>query len=123
MSDAIAVANRWIAAYNACDFDALRSLMTEDFHLEHHNRNSVFRDPAALLEVIKGFAAVAPGRRYHSIRRQLTDGRTVVTELTWEATPNVDVPGFGKRGETTRLDLACIWTVRDGRLCEYHDYG
>ena len=28
-----------------------------------------------------------------------------------------------KKGETIRLELACIWTVRNGQIAEYHDYG
>lgn len=123
MSDAIAVANRWIAAYNAKDLDTLRNLMTDDLYMEHHNRNAVFKSPQAALEVMQAFAGIAPDRRMHSIRKQISDGRTVVTELTWEATPNIDLPGFGEKNKTIRLELACVWTVRDGRICEYHDYG
>jgi ketosteroid isomerase-like protein len=34
------------------------------------------------------------------------------------------VPPFeAKAGDRVELDLACIWTVRDGKLVEYHDYG
>jgi steroid delta-isomerase-like uncharacterized protein len=123
MTDPISIANRWIAAYNAKDLVTLRSLMTDDIHVEHHNRNAIIDGAETLISVMKQFGELAPDRRFHSIRKQTTDGRTVVTELTWELIPTVDLPGFGKKGETLRLDLACIWTLRDGRVFDYHDYG
>jgi hypothetical protein len=86
-TDPIDVANRWIAAYNAKDFETLRSLMTDDIHVEHHNRGFVLNGPDAVLEVITRFAGMVPDRRLHSARRQFSDGQRVVTELTWEATP------------------------------------
>ena len=33
-----------------------------------------------------------------------------------------DVEGFAKKGEKIHLELACIWTIRDGQIAEYHDY-
>jgi steroid delta-isomerase-like uncharacterized protein len=123
MTNPIDVANRWIAAYNAKDFETLRSLMTDDIHVEHHNRGFVLDGPDAMLEVMARFVEMVPDRRFHSMRRQFSDGQRVVTELTWEATPIVDVDGFAKKGEKIRLDLACIWTTRAGRIAEYHDYG
>jgi predicted ester cyclase len=105
------------------DFVTLRSLMTDDIHGEHHNRGFVLDGPDAMLEVMARFAEMVPDRRFHSMRRQFSDGQRVVTELMWEATPIADVEGFAKKGERIRLDLACIWTIRAGRIAEYHDYG
>jgi steroid delta-isomerase-like uncharacterized protein len=122
-ADPIEVANRWIAAYNAKDFETLRSLMTDDIHVEHHNRGFALDGPDAALEVITRFAEIVPDRRFHSTRRQFSDGQRVVTELTWEATPIADVEGFAKAGEKICLELACIWTIRAGQIAEYHDYG
>jgi steroid delta-isomerase-like uncharacterized protein len=123
MTTPLDVANRWIAAYNAKDFETLKSLMTDDIHVEHHNRGFVLDGPSAMLEVVTRFAEMVPDRRFHSMRRQFSDGERVVTEVIWEATPIADVKGFAKKGEKIRLDLACIWTIRAGRIAEYHDYG
>ena len=123
MNNPLDVANRWIAAYNAKDFDILASMMTADFRIEHHNRGVVLEGPQAMLAIMQQFAALAPARRFHSMRRQFSDGTRVVTELTWEATPSEDIAGFAKSGETIALQLACVWTVRDGLLAECHDYG
>jgi steroid delta-isomerase-like uncharacterized protein len=123
MTNPIDVANRWIAAYNAKDFVTLRHLMTDDIHVEPYNRGFVLDGPDAMLEVMTRFAEMVPDRRFHSMRSQFGDGQRVVTELLWEATPIADVKGFAKKGEKIRLDLACIWTIRAGRIAEYHDYG
>lgn len=123
MADPLDIAARWIAAYNAKDFATLAGLMTADIHVEHHNRGACIDGAEQLLSVMRQFATMLPDRRFHSIRRQFASGATVVTELTWEGTPNVDVEGFAKSGETVKLELACLWTLRDGCVADYHDYG
>ncbi len=123
MNDPVSVANRWIAAYNAKDFATLKSMMTDDIHIEHHNRGVNFNGPDTMLTVMNQFGELLPDRRFHSIRRQFAAGNQVVTELIWEATPTADIEGFAKKGEVIKLELACIWTVRDGKICDYHDYG
>ena len=97
--------------------------MTEDIHVEHHNRGVVLDGPDAMLAIMTQFEGMIPDRRFHSMRRQFADGEQVVTELTWEGTPTVDIEGFAKKDEKIRLELACIWTVRNSQIAEYHDYG
>ncbi|MDA0823981.1 MAG: nuclear transport factor 2 family protein [Proteobacteria bacterium] len=123
MNDPISVANRWIDAYNNKDFATLRSMMTGDIHIEHHNRGVVLDGPDAMIDVMTQFAGLLPDRRFHSLRRQFVSGENVVTELTWEANATTDIEGFAKAGETIRLELACVWTVRNGQVADYHDYG
>ena len=123
MADALDIAKRWIAAYNAKDFETLAGLMTPDIHVEHHNRGACIDGAENLLSVMRQFATMLPDRRFHSIRRQFALGNTVVTELTWEGRSTVDVEGFAKSGETVKLELACLWTMRDGCVADYHDYG
>ena len=123
MADPIHIANRWIAAYNAKDFDTLSSLMTTDIHVEHHNRGALVDGAENLLAMMRQFSSLLPNRRFHSISRQFASGDTVVTELTWEGTSTADIEGFAKNGETVKLELACLWTLRDGCVADYHDYG
>ncbi len=122
-NDPINVAQRWIVAYNAKDFGTLRGMMTDDIHVEHHNRGVVLDGPEAMITIMTQFEGLLPDRRFHSIRRQFAAGDQVVTELTWEATPTADIEGFAKKGEVICLELACVWTIRDGRIADYHDYG
>ena len=123
MADPLDIAKRWIAAYNAKDFETLAGLMTTDIHVEHHNRGASVDGAQNLLSMMRQFATMLPDRRFHSIRRQFALGDTVVTELTWEGTSNADIDGFAKSGETVKLELACLWTMRDGCVADYHDYG
>ncbi len=123
MNDPIAIAKRWIAAYNAKDFNALRAMMAPNIHVEHHNRGVVLDGPDAMIAIMTQFEGLLPDRRFHSVRRQFAAGEQVVTELTWEATPTADIEGFAKKGEIIKLELACVWTVRNGQIADYHDYG
>jgi steroid delta-isomerase-like uncharacterized protein len=123
MADPINIAKRWIEAYNAKDFATLATLMDKDIRVEHHNRGALVNGAENLLAMMREFSTLLPDRRFHSVRRQFASGDTVVTELTWEGTPNADIEGFAKNGETVKLELACLWTVRDGRVADYHDYG
>jgi steroid delta-isomerase-like uncharacterized protein len=121
--DPISVANRWIEAYNAKDFETIKGLMPPDIHMTHHNRGVEVNGPDAVLALMDQFDGLVPDRRFHSTRRQFTDGEHVVTEQTWEATPTADIPGFANKGETIKLELCCVWTLRNGQIAEYDDYG
>lgn len=123
MSDAIAVANKLIDAYNRKDFDALEQIFDPNVHCEHHNRGVNFEGGAQMVAIMRQFGEIVPDRRFHSMRRQFAAGDTVVTEIIWEATPVADVPGFAQKGEKIRLELCCVWTVKNGKVVDYHDYG
>jgi steroid delta-isomerase-like uncharacterized protein len=121
--DPITVANKWIEAYNAKDLDTIRSLCAPEIGMRHHNRGVDLQGPDAAIAIMVQFEPLVPDRRFHNIRNQFTDGETVVTELTWEATATQDIPGFAAKDEHFAIDLACIWKVRNGQICEYDDYG
>ena len=121
--DPISVANRWIEAYNSKDLETIKSLCAEDIRLEHHNRGVVLDGRDAVVALIEQFGDLGPDRRFHSTRRQFTDGERVVTEQSWGFTAATDMPGWAAQGDSVALDLACIWTVRNGQITEYDDYG
>jgi ketosteroid isomerase-like protein len=125
MSDSpLDVANRWIEAYNAQDYDTIRELCDPKIHMEHHNRGFVIDGPDAVVETMNGFGAIAPDKRFAEPRVQHVAGDTVTTRQAFTFTPSVDIDVFGATaGEVFSVDLACIWTVRDGKIVEYHDYG
>jgi hypothetical protein len=47
----------------------------------------------------------------------------VVTEQSFEVSATVDIPDFVAKDETLNLELCCVWTVRNGQVVEYDDYG
>jgi ketosteroid isomerase-like protein len=91
--------------------------------MEHHNREIVVDGPDAVLALMDQFNGLLSARRFHSTRRQFVAGDRAVTEQTWEATAATDIPGFAAEGESIKLELCCVWTVRDGKVVEYDDYG
>lgn len=117
------VAERFIEAYNSGDRDRLLALCAEDIHVVHHNRGVEFHDRNGFGDVIKGFEAAFPDKHFENRRAKHLDGDTVVVEHTWVGTAQADVPGFATAGEVAKIDLCSRYTVRDGLVVEYHDYG
>jgi steroid delta-isomerase-like uncharacterized protein len=122
-ADQLAVAEGFISAYNANDLDALGELFSPDLKTRHHNRGVDLSGKEAMLEILRQFEGIAPDKHFHSIRRKFVAGENVVIEHTWEATFEADVPGFAAKGETVTLELCSVYTIRDGLIVEYDDYG
>jgi ketosteroid isomerase-like protein len=97
--------------------------MGDELHMVHHNRGVDLSGPEAAIGIMVQFDDLLSVKRFHSTRRQFTDGQRVVTEMTWEATAVVDIPDFVAKDETLELELCCVWTVTDGKVVEYDDYG
>ena len=97
--------------------------MSDDLHMVHHNRAVDLEGPEAAIGIMVQFDGMLSKKLFHSTRRQFTDGTRVVTEQTWEATAIVDIPGFVGKDETIQLELCCVWTVENGQVVEYDDYG
>jgi ketosteroid isomerase-like protein len=123
-SERLAVVEAYIDAYNAKDLDRVAEVLSPDLRMRHHNRGFDLKGRDALLEGMRQFEGITPDRRYHSARRRLVCAEQVVVEHTWEATFLADVEGFGAAaGDAVAIDLCSIFTVRDGLIVEYDDYG
>ncbi|MDQ0382955.1 nuclear transport factor 2 family protein [Amycolatopsis thermophila] len=119
----VEVAERFVEAYNSGDRDRLLALCAEDIRVVHHNRGVDLSDKNAFGDIVKGFEAAFPDKHFEDRRARHTDGDSVVIEHTWVGTAQADVPGFATAGEVARIDLCSRYTVRDGLVVEYHDYG
>jgi len=117
------VVTAFLDAYNAGDDDAMLALCDEQIHVVHHNRDLVVDGRAAFGALLGGFKAAFPDKHFTDRRGIYGDGNTVLVEHTWTGTAVADVPGFAATGETARLDLCTRYTIADGRITEYHDYG
>jgi steroid delta-isomerase-like uncharacterized protein len=120
---ALAVAEDFIAAYNAKDFQTLERVLASDLVMRHHNRDVELIGAESALSTMHSFESAFPDRRFHSIRRRLAVGEHAIVEHTWEATATVDVPGFAAAGEVARMELCTVFTIRNGQIVEYDDYG
>lgn len=118
------VVERYIDAYNAKDFDAVLDCLAPDLDFQHYNRGFAFNRASELVDIIREFAANAiPDRQLGPALRTHTVGDVVYREQLWGGTLTSDIPGFGAAGESISLRLSTVFTVRDGKIVEYYDYG
>lgn len=122
-TDPTTVVDQFVDAYNSGDDEKLLSLCADDVFITHHNRDVTVENKAAFGELLKGFAGAFPDKNFGNRRARYVDGSNVIVEHTWTGTAEADVPGFANKGEAARLDLCTRYTIRDGLIVEYHDYG
>ncbi len=124
MADAAAIANAFVDAYNAGDDDALLALCAENIEVVHHNRGVELTGRDNFGGLLGAFKGAFPDKRFVDRRAEHSDGDTAVIAHTWTGTATAPVPGFAENaGDVARLDLCTLYTVKDGLIVAYHDYG
>lgn len=124
MADAAAVANAFIDAYNAGDNEAMLALCAEDIEVVHHNRGISMTGRSAFGELLGAFKGAFPDKHFENRVAEHSIGDTAIIAHTWTGTASAPVPGFAENaGDVAKLDLCTIYTVRDGQIVAYHDYG
>jgi len=117
---------RYLAAWNGCDTDAMAQLITEDI---------VWADPA-LPEPARGVQAVqdfmrASTRAFPDLHIGEPDppvlavDREVVLWAWYMQGTNrgaIDPPGFAPTGRNVRVEGIDQWTMRDGRIARYRAF-
>ena len=117
------VVDAFLQAYNSFDLVKLEDLMDPRIRLVHYGRGIEADGRDAVLALFAGSAeGPFPGRRFLPARARLVDGDRVAVDV-WEATAQADVPGMARAGETVEMELCTIFTVRDGRIVAYDEYG
>lgn len=119
-----AVVERWIDSYNKLDFEAMEACLAPELDFAHYNRGFAFGSASELIATLRTFAdEYLPDRNLGEALRVTVSGDVVVREQMWTGTLAVDLPGFGSAGDTVNERLCAVYTVRDGRIVEYYDYG
>lgn len=118
------VARAFLAAYNDIDLDAIATLISPEIVMVHYGRGVDLRGSQ---RVLAGLAASAAGsfadRRFGPPRRLTAAGSRVAIEHTWTATASAAVVNFAAEGETVQMELCTVFTVVDGQITEYIEYG
>jgi steroid delta-isomerase-like uncharacterized protein len=124
MASAVAVADAFVDAYNVGDDEAVLALCAEDIEVIHHGRGLAINGRDQLAHMLGVVGMVFPDKRFGNRRAVHLDGETTVITHTWTGTAEAPVPGLAaKAGDVARVDLCTIYTVREGLIVSYHDYG
>ena len=113
----------FLQTYNAGDDEGALSLCTDDVKVTHHNRNTFIDGKEAFRAVLTAVKELIPDKHFENRRAIHVDGDNVIVEHSWVGNALADLPGFASKGEAINLDLCTRYTFRDGKICEYHDYG
>jgi hypothetical protein len=97
-------------------------MMAENIYLTHHNRGFVTNGREETTELYRGTPAVIPDRQLSERSGFLVDGQRVIVQHVLTGTPTIDLP-FGVAGEKFSIDLATIFTIEEGKVVKYEDYG
>lgn len=125
MPDFTALTDRFMAAYNAKDFETMRAMMAPDIDMAHHNRGAFFNDRDALCAIFPIFADVlAPDRKFSPPSRVTAVGNIVIRESDFSGTATDDIPNFAVKGEHFVLRLCSVFRFDDnGIIVEWKDHG
>lgn len=122
-ASAASIVEQFGSLYNAGDVEGMLALCADDITVIHHNRDIEVHGKEALAGLFNSFAQAFPDKRFLEPTAVITDGTNVVVEHTWTGTAAADVPGFANSGEVAKMDLSTRYTVKDGVIVEYHDFG
>lgn len=122
-ADLAQLADAYVDAYNAADFDALGALLADDVHIQHHNRGVEVTGKDNAIALFQGYGAAFPDRSFKNRTKVAIVDGDVLVQHSWGGTAAADVPGWAATGEAINLELTTFLTFADGKLVDYNDYG
>jgi steroid delta-isomerase-like uncharacterized protein len=116
-------AQRYVAAWNGCDTDAMAGLLTDDIVWADPALPAPARGIPAVQDFMRMSFQIFPDLEFsepdppHLTR----DGDLISWAWTMEGTFRgpIDPPGFAPTGKRMKVDGVDLWRMRDGRI---HDY-
>ena len=118
--DAIDVARESIEAFNAGDFDRLRSLLADDSIEEELSTQRRFEGADAQVEAARDWKEAFPDGQ-GTIDGAYADGNTVTIELTWEGTQSgpmrtPDGQEIAPSNKRVKVQACEIMEIEDGKI-------
>ncbi len=125
VQDTIQVARENIEAFNASDWEGLKSTLTADSIYDEVATQRRIQGADQVVDAFKGWKQAMPDAK-GTVTNAIASGNTATLEITWEGTqtgpmtgPGGTIPASGKR-QVTRA--AIISTIEGGRIRESHQY-
>jgi steroid delta-isomerase-like uncharacterized protein len=117
---------RYAAAWNDCDVDALAQLITEDIVWVDPALPEPARGIPAVQEFVRGSFGVFPNLRFSELDppHLSVAGDLIAWAWTMEGTVQIpaEPPAAPQTGPTVRIDGVDLWTMRDGRIALYRAF-
>lgn len=119
------LADQFIAAYNAKDFDKMDAMVAPDLDFAHFNRGFALNSSKELLDIMHTFGRdYFAERQFHPPERVTAAGNVVIREAQYSGTVKVDLPGFADAGGSFDLRLCTVLRFNDdGIIVEWKDHG
>jgi len=119
-------AERYEAAWNACDTDAMAELITEDIVWQDPALPAPARGVREVQEFMRDSFRAFPDLNFSEPDppAMAASGELVLWAWHMEGTHRgvIDPPGFAPTGRTIRVDGVDQWTMRDGRIARYRAF-
>lgn len=118
-----AVVERYIAAYNAMDVEAMLACLTSDVHFQNISAgetNAETHGKAQFEELARLGAAAFSSRRQTVVRCINVAGRTMA-EVDFEAVVAADLPNGWKAGQKLAFSGVSYFEIRDGAIARIVD--
>ena len=117
---------RYIAAWNGFDADAIAQLITEDVIWADPALPDPARGVAAVQEFMRTSARAFPDLRFSGSEPAVlaVSGDLVLWGWRMEGTHQgvIDPPGFAPTGRSMRVEGVDRWIMREGRICDYRAF-
>ncbi len=119
-------AERYVAAWNGCDTDAMAQLVTEDIVWADPALPAPARGVPEVQEFMRTSFRAFPDLRFSEPDppAMAANGELVLWAWSMEGTHRgvIDPPGFAATGRAMRVDGIDQWTMRDGRIARYRAF-
>ncbi|WP_299483813.1 nuclear transport factor 2 family protein [uncultured Roseibium sp.] len=114
---------RYIDAYNAGDVDRMLACLSQDIRFTNITGGKVTAEASgsADFRTMAETALRSFSRRHQEITNVITVDEVTLAEISYSATPALDLPNGWKAGSGVSLNGASLFEVKDGLIARLTD--